>query len=163
MQTNTLLRLARFQPIFLHISLSKLHPRTVYWTLLSTQGKQKNWNRQTELQMSLLMTRKTARVQKYITVRKIKGKSTTKGKYEKYSNLQKFPCPAVIKAARIEVLSFPSTPCNGISLPLISSFKNYILIKFLSGISECNLPSCIKCSYKNRSCILHVFDNSKFN
>lgn len=88
--------------------------------------------------MSLLMTGKTARVQKYITVRKIKGESTMKGKYNKYSNLQKFPCPTAIKAVRTRVLSFPSTPCNGISLPLISSFKNYILMKFLPGISECN-------------------------
>lgn len=35
------LRLAKFQLIFLHVSLSKLHPRPVCWTLLSTQGKQK--------------------------------------------------------------------------------------------------------------------------
>lgn len=88
--------------------------------------------------MSLLMTGKTARVQKYITVRKIKGESTKKGKYEKYFNLQKFPCPAVIKTARTGVLSLPSMPCNGTSLPLISSFKNYILIKFFPGTSECN-------------------------
>lgn len=100
------LRTDRFQLIFLHISLSNLHPRPVCWTVLNTQVKQQNWNRKTELQVSFLMTRKTARVQKYIRVRKIKGESTTKGKYEKYSNLQKFPCPAVIKAARTGVLSF---------------------------------------------------------
>lgn len=50
-----------------------------------------------------------------------------KGKYEKHSSLQKFPCLAVIEAARTGVHSFPFTPCNGIILPLISSFKNDIL------------------------------------
>lgn len=51
----------------------------------------------------MLMTGKTARIQKYITVRKIKGDGMKKGKYEKHSSLQKFPCLAVIEAARTGV------------------------------------------------------------
>lgn len=41
---------------------------------------------------------------------KIKGEGVEKGKHEKYSNLQCSASPAVVKAARTEVCSLPSTP-----------------------------------------------------